>query len=265
MNKRVGDITSSEDKKLGFFFCKDKDGVISADKFVSKVMFYLWNDVFKDYPNNPIATYLKEEGEFTFGDFYTTNAGGDVVVREELVTLLFGTNALGVKKFEAASNDDGEYTPNSKPTTDVKTPTETQQAYHKFWEGLIAYGANNSDYKQYFGRRATPSYDKWFSYAIDLPDTALCVDLTSMRNELAVKIVPQRAAYEKMQEKQKEVNEKFDEQLVWNAKEGKKEAEIAIVWNVEDFSGIHNDSMYEKVVGYMLKMRQVFCEMFSQK
>lgn len=82
---------------------------------------------------------------------------------------------------------------------------------------------------------------------------------------MAVKIVPQRAAYEKMQEKQKEVNEKFDEQLVWNAKEGKKEAEIAIVWNVDDFSGIHNDSMYEKVVGYMLKMRQVFCEMFSQK
>lgn len=98
MNKRVGDITSSEDKKLGFFFCKaDGQGVISADKFVSKVMFYLWNDVFKDYPDNPIAMHLKEEGgEFTFGDFYTTNAGGDVVVREELVTLLF--KALGVEE-----------------------------------------------------------------------------------------------------------------------------------------------------------------------
>ena len=90
MNKRVGDITNSEDKKLGFFFCKaDGQGVISADKFVSKVMFYLWNDVFKDYPDNPIAMYLKEEGgEFTYGDFYTTNAKGEVVVREELVTKL---------------------------------------------------------------------------------------------------------------------------------------------------------------------------------
>lgn len=101
MNKRVGDITSSEDKKLGFFFCKaDGQGIISADKFVSKVMFYLWNDVFKDYPDNPIAMYLKEEGgEFTYGDFYTTNAGGDVVVREELVTRLL--DALGVKKVES--------------------------------------------------------------------------------------------------------------------------------------------------------------------
>ena len=98
MNKRVGDITSSEDKKLGFFFCKaDGQGVISADKFVSKVMFYLWNDVFKDYPDNPIAMYLKEEGgEFTYGDFYTTNDQGEAVVREELVKRLL--DELGVEE-----------------------------------------------------------------------------------------------------------------------------------------------------------------------
>lgn len=98
MNKRVGDITSSEDKKLGFFFCKaDDEGVISATKFVGKVLFYLWNDVFKDYPDNPIAMHLKEEGaEFTYGDFYTTDAKGEVVVREELVTRLM--EALEVKR-----------------------------------------------------------------------------------------------------------------------------------------------------------------------
>jgi 5-methylcytosine-specific restriction endonuclease McrBC GTP-binding regulatory subunit McrB len=98
MNKRVAEITSSEDKKLGFFFCKaDGQGVISADKFVSKVMFYLWNDVFKDYPENPIAMYLKEDGgEFTYGDFYTTNDQGEAVVREELVKRLL--DELGVEE-----------------------------------------------------------------------------------------------------------------------------------------------------------------------
>ena len=108
MNKRVGDITSSEDKKLGFFFCKaDGQGIISADKFVSKVMFYLWNDVFKDYPDNPIAMHLKEEGgEFTYGDFYTTNDQGEAKVREELVTRLL--DALGVKK--AGKADNGQQT-----------------------------------------------------------------------------------------------------------------------------------------------------------
>lgn len=106
MNKRVGDITSSEDKKLGFFFCKaDEQGIISADKFVGKVLFYLWNDVFKDYPDNPIAMHLKEEGsEFTYGDFYTANAQGDVVVREELVTRLL--DALGVTKVNAINADE---------------------------------------------------------------------------------------------------------------------------------------------------------------
>lgn len=50
INIEIGETTSSEDKKLGFFFCKaDNNDIISAEKFVSKVVFYLWNDVFKDY------------------------------------------------------------------------------------------------------------------------------------------------------------------------------------------------------------------------
>ena len=50
INGVVCETTSSEDKKLGYFFAKaDSNGVISADKFVGKVAFYLWNDVFKDY------------------------------------------------------------------------------------------------------------------------------------------------------------------------------------------------------------------------
>ena len=107
MNKCVGDTTSSEDKKLGFFFCKaDEQGIISADKFVGKVLFYLWNDVFKDYPDNPIAANLKEEGaEFTYGDFYTIDNSGEVVVREELVTKLL--EALGVKVV-AINDEDSE-------------------------------------------------------------------------------------------------------------------------------------------------------------
>lgn len=81
INKKVGDLTSSEDKKLGFFFCKAKNGEISADVFVSKVVFYLWNDVFKDYE----MEYKDEDGEaLTFDKFYGKN-GRDVVVKTALV------------------------------------------------------------------------------------------------------------------------------------------------------------------------------------
>ena len=38
VNFKIWDATHSEDKKLGYFFCKaDKDGVIMAEKFVGKV------------------------------------------------------------------------------------------------------------------------------------------------------------------------------------------------------------------------------------
>ena len=58
VNKLIFKTTESEDKKLGYFFVKpdgkskpdlDDNDLISADRFVGKVIFYLWNDVFKDY------------------------------------------------------------------------------------------------------------------------------------------------------------------------------------------------------------------------
>lgn len=49
INEVIDQTTHSEDKKLGFFFCKDQNGVIKKETFVNKVVFYLWNDVFKVY------------------------------------------------------------------------------------------------------------------------------------------------------------------------------------------------------------------------
>ena len=49
INEVIDVTTHSEDKKLGFFFCKAQDGVIKKETFVNKVVFYLWNDVFKVY------------------------------------------------------------------------------------------------------------------------------------------------------------------------------------------------------------------------
>ncbi|MCH5213698.1 MAG: AAA family ATPase [Muribaculaceae bacterium] len=43
-----GDI-QQEDKKLGYFFAKAQKGEISAETFLSKVIFFLYNDVFKDF------------------------------------------------------------------------------------------------------------------------------------------------------------------------------------------------------------------------
>ena len=79
INEIIASITSSADKQLGYFFCKaDSNGVINAETFVSKVVFYLWNDVFKDYGfEDAVLFQYKEmiEGkevtkDLTFPDFY---------------------------------------------------------------------------------------------------------------------------------------------------------------------------------------------------
>lgn len=49
INEEIYKTTSSEDKMLGFYFCKAEEKKITAERFVSKVLFYIYNDVFKDY------------------------------------------------------------------------------------------------------------------------------------------------------------------------------------------------------------------------
>lgn len=79
INEIIASMTSSADKQLGYFFCYAKDDVIDEETFVSKVIFYLWNDVFKDYGFEDASlfryTTKDEEGkdldkDLTFPDFY---------------------------------------------------------------------------------------------------------------------------------------------------------------------------------------------------
>ncbi|MDD7558236.1 MAG: hypothetical protein PUJ69_06155 [Porphyromonas somerae] len=80
INKKIGSVTDSEDKKLGYFFVKPQDNhTISAETFVSKVVFYLWNDVFKDYGFSDKEFQTAEGTEMTFPMFYETDVEGQQV------------------------------------------------------------------------------------------------------------------------------------------------------------------------------------------
>ena len=88
INDKVYHATYSEDKKLGYFFCKANDGVISADKFVSKVIFYLWNDVFKDTEFEG-DTFKDEDGEkLSFDKFYSVENNQVKVNEKKIVKFL---------------------------------------------------------------------------------------------------------------------------------------------------------------------------------
>lgn len=94
INDKIASTTSSEDKKLGYFFCKaDKNEIIKADRFVGKVLFYLWNDVFKDYEfNNDIFNDENdsevEKKKLTFNKFYRIDGENTIVVEDKVELFL---------------------------------------------------------------------------------------------------------------------------------------------------------------------------------
>lgn len=79
INQKIEEATYSEDKKLGYFFCKAKNGVIDAKTFVGKVLFYLWNDVFKD-TDLADSLFTNEDGKKSFDKFYIPLGEGETKV-----------------------------------------------------------------------------------------------------------------------------------------------------------------------------------------
>lgn len=93
-SKIIGKLTKSEDKKLGYFFCKaNSEGVIDKDIFVEKVLFYLWNEILKDY--EPSQDFLKDEslkgendGYLSYDLFYDTTSGKAKIIGDRVNHLL---------------------------------------------------------------------------------------------------------------------------------------------------------------------------------
>ena len=105
VNNLIGSLTNSEDKKLGYFFCKAKDGEIDADLFVSKVIFYLWNDVFKDYGFDD-KDFQDEEGKIlSFDRFYKDKNGTTCV---DIANIELFLKNLGVDEFIPEKGEEEE-------------------------------------------------------------------------------------------------------------------------------------------------------------
>ena len=101
INAEIDVVTHSEDKKLGFYFCKAENGVISVERFVSKVLFYIWNDVFKDYGFEK-DIFNDTEGKLSFGKFYHENGE----IREDKVALFLKN--LVVDEHPSTSENPGD-------------------------------------------------------------------------------------------------------------------------------------------------------------
>ena len=123
INKVVADLTTSEDKQLGYFFCQpdsfidsenksdnDKYDLITGKHFVDKVIFYLWNDVFKDYAFDASCCKDGNGKEVLFAQFY--NEDGKSVNTETLKhcfeTLQSENELLSVEEIPTKKQDKPE-------------------------------------------------------------------------------------------------------------------------------------------------------------
>jgi len=102
INEEIDSATHSEDKMLGFYFCRANSGVIDADKFVSKVLFYLYNDVFKDYG---LDRDLFKDGDgkvMSFKSYYKTDGS----INESMVLKFLDNLKVEKNTIEDNANND---------------------------------------------------------------------------------------------------------------------------------------------------------------
>ena len=87
INKEVFGLTHSEDKQLGYFFAKAKDGIVDAETLVNKVYFYLWTDVFKDYDYESQKAFRKSNSNepIAFKDFFKKGQELDEIMAEQVL------------------------------------------------------------------------------------------------------------------------------------------------------------------------------------
>ena len=131
INKKIAKETSSDDKKLGYFFCKPaKDNeFISEDKFVGKVLFYLWSDVFKDGDITLFKVSDNRSDEISYDAFYNDNNKVNIVavrkflvnvVGEENILKIGDTSLLGDEDINDNGNDNTKYSFDGKPRLSKK-------------------------------------------------------------------------------------------------------------------------------------------------
>ena len=168
INGKIGSTTNSEDKKLGYFFSKAQDGVISAKTFVGKVIFYLWNDVFKDYEFGD-AIFNDEDGsKLSFDKFYTSEGKNSKVVEEKVALFLKNLRLIPIEISKEESEIEDE---------DGNTPESNSRNYDKFTVNDGAECAKNKlaieCIKEYIKLNpditAQEVYEKWTSLGSIVP------------------------------------------------------------------------------------------------
>ena len=132
VNNRIEKLTEQEDKQLGYWFAKPNKGIeISVDRFVSKVVFYLWNDVFKDFAKDANSPFVikgsdDKRHELKFNMFFD---GQGNAIPSIVAVFIEGLKVEPIQNPEPTPSDQVEATEEltNVPEEQIDEPEETEE------------------------------------------------------------------------------------------------------------------------------------------
>lgn len=260
INKRIYEATFSEDKKLGYFFCKAENDVISAEKFVSKVVFYLWNDVFKDTEFKGDAFKDEENEKLSFDKFYITE-NGKVRVNEDKVEKFL--NNLDLKPV-SESVDEEEYDGQEESTDDKDQGewTETEKKRYEYWDAFLKYASeHNHEFATYFGGIKKASKDHWKNFFVSSTDFYLVAIQQRRKHAIEMQVYYDKTTeeYHKLYAHKDEIEQEMGTHYDWEEKPEKKSSIIS-----EEKQGVNFENkedwpnQFDYIIDRLLRMRNVF-------
>ena len=243
INAKIEAATSSEDKMLGFYFCKAENGTITAERFVNTVIFYLWNDVFKDYGLDDSIFNDENNEKLTFKKFYQANGNVD----ECKVQLCLQNLQVQENSNPIVSDIDEE----------KSTGISDKQA--RFWTGFNQARENNAEYSQIYTKR-TPAAEAWMdlSFGNSTYHPTLSVIFTKKLIRAGIWIGPSERSQEifnHFKENETAINEIVGEQMDFSINKSSYLIKIEKTWNLDDESTW--PSAYEWFMSMAIKMNDI--------
>lgn len=260
MNKIIAKETSSDDKKLGYFFCKpsnEDEDFINEERFVGKVLFYLWNDVFKDGDTKYFKVSDDPEDEPTFEAFYNDDCTPCITAIRKFIVGIVGERNIHII---------GESTSTEKELKeelddDTSGSSTWDEKRYNFWSEFLSYANNSSEWAKYFGGVKTPSKGSFKDYSIPECDFHLCTMIRCRDNNAKVAAYWNQSSesYNKLLAHRDEIEAEMGVKYEWNNDEQKTSSNVTETMPNVDFGNEDNwQAVFDFFTDRLLRMRKVF-------
>lgn len=260
MNRIIAKETSSDDKKLGYFFCKpsnEDEDFINEERFVGKVLFYLWNDVFKDGDTKYFKVSDDPEDEPTFEAFYNDDCTPCIAAIRKFIVGIVGERNIHII---------GESTSTEKELKeelddDTSGSSTWDEKRYNFWSEFLSYANNSSEWAKYFGGVKTPSKGSFKDYSIPECDFHLCTMIRCRDNNAKVAAYWNQSSesYNKLLAHRDEIEAEMGVKYEWNNDEQKTSSNVTETMPNVDFGNEDNwQAVFDFFIDRLLRMRKVF-------